>query len=134
MDQSPFAAPHGLSQRTTSFIASQRQGIHQIPLSHLIALIIHAQTPSRITDPRARARPAPHGQDKTFASKRVRDGGRSRHPVTLRLPPAPHEGQTGGPDAFTLHDVEQHARRRRAGDAPSQTGPPMGEPTDRRIL
>ncbi len=31
-DQSPFAAPHGLSQRTTSFIASQRQGIHQIPL------------------------------------------------------------------------------------------------------
>ena len=30
-DQSLFAAPHDLSQRTTSFIASQRQGIHQIP-------------------------------------------------------------------------------------------------------
>ena len=41
-DQSLFAAPHGLSQRTTSFIASQRQGIHQMPLSHLIALIINA--------------------------------------------------------------------------------------------
>ena len=41
-DQSFFAAPHGLSQRTTSFIASQRQGIHQMPLSHLIALIINA--------------------------------------------------------------------------------------------
>ena len=39
-DQSLFAAPHGLSQRTTSFIASQRQGIHRIPLLHLIALII----------------------------------------------------------------------------------------------
>src|SRR6202049_4727635 len=39
-DQSLFAAPHGLSQRTTSFIASQRQGIHRIPLRHLIALII----------------------------------------------------------------------------------------------
>jgi hypothetical protein len=39
MDQSPFAAPHGFSQRTTSFIASQRQGIHQMPLSRLIALI-----------------------------------------------------------------------------------------------
>src|SRR5271165_3984858 len=38
-DQSLFAAPHDLSQRTTSFIASQRQGIHQIPLRHLIALI-----------------------------------------------------------------------------------------------
>ena len=41
-DQSLFAAPHGLSQRTTSFIASQRQGIHRIPLRHLIALIIDA--------------------------------------------------------------------------------------------
>ena len=37
-----FAAPHDLSQRTTSFIASQRQGIHRIPLRHLIALIIDA--------------------------------------------------------------------------------------------
>ncbi len=41
-DQSLFAAPHVLSQRTTSFIASQHQGIHRIPLRHLIALIIDA--------------------------------------------------------------------------------------------
>ena len=41
-DQRLFAPPHGLSQRTTSFIASQRQGIHRIPLRHLIALIIDA--------------------------------------------------------------------------------------------
>src|ERR1700680_4316427 len=40
-DQSFFAAPHGLSQRSTSFIASQRQGIHRMPLRHLIALIIN---------------------------------------------------------------------------------------------
>jgi hypothetical protein len=40
MDQSLFAAPHGLSQRITSFIASQRQGIHRIPLRHLIVLMI----------------------------------------------------------------------------------------------
>ena len=39
-DQSSFAAPQGLSQRTTSFIASQRQGIHRMPLRHLIALMI----------------------------------------------------------------------------------------------
>ena len=38
-DQSLFAAPRDLSQRTTSFIASQRQGIHRMPLFHLIALI-----------------------------------------------------------------------------------------------
>ena len=47
-DQSLFAAPHDLSQRTTSFIASQRQGIHQIPLRHLIALI--AKTRSRASE------------------------------------------------------------------------------------
>ena len=41
-DQSSFAAPQGLSQRTTSFIASQRQGIHQMLFRHLIALMIHA--------------------------------------------------------------------------------------------
>jgi hypothetical protein len=39
MDQSLFAAPHGLSQRITSFIACACQGIHQLPLFHLIVLI-----------------------------------------------------------------------------------------------
>ena len=43
-DQSLFAAPRDLSQRTTSFIASQRQGIHRIPLRHLIALEIRKRT------------------------------------------------------------------------------------------
>ena len=42
-DQSLFAAPHGLSQRTTSFIACACQGIHRTPLRHLIALIINAR-------------------------------------------------------------------------------------------
>ena len=39
-DQSLFAAPRNFSQRTTSFIASQCQGIHKMPLSRLIVLII----------------------------------------------------------------------------------------------
>ena len=42
MDQSAFAAPHGLSQRITSFIACACQGIHQLPLRHLIVLIANA--------------------------------------------------------------------------------------------
>src|SRR5271155_2446484 len=49
-DQSLFAAPHDLSQRTTSFIASQRQGIHQILLRHLIALIAKARVLVRSID------------------------------------------------------------------------------------
>src|SRR5215467_13727881 len=48
-DQSSFAAPRGLSQRSTSFIASQRQGIHQTPLRHLIALIINARPRDRVS-------------------------------------------------------------------------------------
>jgi hypothetical protein len=42
MDQSLFAAPHGFSQRITSFIACACQGIHQMPLRHLIVLIANA--------------------------------------------------------------------------------------------
>ena len=41
-DQRLFAPSRSLSQRTTSFIASYRQGIHQMPLGHLIALISNA--------------------------------------------------------------------------------------------
>ena len=41
-DQRLFAPTRSLSQRTTSFIASYRQGIHQMPLGHLIALISNA--------------------------------------------------------------------------------------------
>jgi hypothetical protein len=52
-DQSLFAAPRTLSQRTTSFIASQRQGIHRIPLRHLIVLIDddHPSPKERIASP-----------------------------------------------------------------------------------
>jgi hypothetical protein len=53
MDQSLFAAPHGLSQRITSFIACACQGIHQLPLFHLIVLIanVHlSQTAKRFRD------------------------------------------------------------------------------------
>ena len=39
-DQSLFAAPRGFSQRTTSFIASRRQGIHQMPLRRLTRMTI----------------------------------------------------------------------------------------------
>ena len=39
-DQRLFAPTRSLSQRTTSFIASQRQGIHRMPLRHLITLIV----------------------------------------------------------------------------------------------
>ena len=52
-DQSLLAAPHGFSQRATSFIASWCQGIHRMPLSCSISSAIlanrqihHARKPS----------------------------------------------------------------------------------------
>ena len=50
-DQSLFAAPRTLSQRTTSFIASQRQGIHRILLRHLIVLINNARRSAAAPNP-----------------------------------------------------------------------------------
>ncbi len=44
-DQSLLAAPHGFSQRATSFIASWCQGIHRMPLSRSKHQT-HAQEPS----------------------------------------------------------------------------------------
>lgn len=41
-DQRVFAPPRRLSQRITSFIACACQGIHQLPLRHLIVLIANA--------------------------------------------------------------------------------------------
>lgn len=49
-DQSLLTAPRGLSQRATSFIASARQGIHQMPLRRLITLIITAHSRSSEED------------------------------------------------------------------------------------
>src|SRR5579863_3845719 len=66
-DQSLFAAPHGLSQRTTSFIASQRQGIHRIPLRHLIALITNAHRSAAIV-PSARTGHTALAEKTSFAS------------------------------------------------------------------
>ena len=58
--------------------------------------IRHAPSPFT-SDPQvpARARPAPHGQNKTFASKRARDGGRSGTPSRCGPPLHPVTGRPG---------------------------------------
>ena len=57
-DQSLFAAPRSFSQRTTSFIASQRQGIHRMPLRHLITLIVDTRHARCARRSRQEKRPA----------------------------------------------------------------------------
>ena len=104
LDQSSFAAPQGLSQRTTSFIASQRQGIHRMLLRHLITLMIDVRRlPSR----------SPSGGltliRKTIAARSFDRALACRtHPVkdavTSSLVAEPHE--TRLPGMFPLHDFK----------------------------
>ena len=99
-DQSSFAAPQGLSQRTTSFIASQRQGIHQMLLRHLIALMI---------DVRCERQPFGHPLTRPRSQKDQRQDPLGSHRCMLaeHIRPA---ALAHGPDAFPLHDVK-HPRR-----------------------
>jgi hypothetical protein len=86
MDQSPFAAPHGLSQRTTSFIASQRQGIHRTPLSRLIALMIDARHgPTHEWEKPARSARAPRNQPK--GRRHGMEKHRLERPFVLQMTP-----------------------------------------------
>ena len=84
-DQSLFAAPHGLSQRTTSFIASQRQGIHRIPLRHLIALITNAHRSAAITAPFRGSAPRDVGRKDQFCFKHIRERCGQAAPTTEML-------------------------------------------------
>jgi hypothetical protein len=133
-DQSLFAAPRGLSQRTTSFIASQRQGIHRMPLRHLIALIINAHPSARAPSTlarRVRIRPAlridralterpasSRSPDRGGAVKRALRVWRVRKLITAT-----------GSDRSSLHDVRwiteprQTARDRSAGCESWRTKP-----------
>ena len=101
MDQCLFAAPHGFSQRTTSFIASQRQGIHRIPLRHLIALIVDAHRLER-------RRPATMNiREKTSLLRGPFDGSAVK-PCQSDRPGAP-AGGPGRSNEPSFHDVRQHA-------------------------
>jgi hypothetical protein len=64
-DQRLFAPTRSLSQRTTSFFASYRQGIHQMLFGHLIALISNAH---RVLPPRPPRREAA-SSERTFGSR-----------------------------------------------------------------
>ena len=95
-DQSLFAAPHDLSQRTTSFFASQRQGIHRTPLRHLIALIIDVRVSATLSPKGDGQRSKDH-----CCFKRTRER-RGQAAPTFRRPegrPAgsPRPGQTNDP-------------------------------------
>ncbi len=116
-DQRLFAPPHGLSQRTTSFIASQRQGIHRIPLRHLIALIINTHPSAEVIQlaPYAGAieRPFASNISESVAVKprsqlaaRLLERYEARFPARMQITRLPLDKRS---DMFPLHDDRQHA-------------------------
>ena len=102
-DQSLLAAPRGFSQRATSFIASRRQGIHQMPLL------------SSLAPP-----PAPAAREAGTARQHT------RCPGTARLPQGPAARADGdrrthampsAPRKQGAYRLPAHARARRPGEA-----------------
>ena len=134
-DQSLFAAPHGFSQRTTSFIACACQGIHRTPLRHLIALIFNARPNSRspkrprgfgrqcfrsiaeqTMNPRTRIerQRRRNGPRKTSVTRELSDGAALKH-RQLSL-----ASRRRRPDNSSLHDVNRRRFRRRKSENRSQ--------------
>ena len=127
-DQRLLAASRGLSQRATSFIASRRQGIHQMPFVH--SRTHHPAPAARPTAPpagaprrRTRIRPAPE--------KRAAYPCRTRATETIRIAPGPRprspkaRHHTMSDDRFpsrrqcagTLRTTHRSVRRRSPGPA-----------------
>ena len=86
-DQRSLASPRGFSQRATSFIASWRQGIHQMPLLRLRS-DGHAQDKTRPAHAAAKARHAMHGRPRS-ASHRARRHRPARPSRRTRHTPSP---------------------------------------------
>ncbi len=130
-DQSLFAAPRTLSQRTTSFIASQRQGIHRILLRHLIVLINNARrsaaAPPKSPSRMIQAKTALSQKDQNLLAERARTSPRSgrsaAHNQTSRPWSArgPSGWATRVSNTFSLNDDSEPAHPREPGPQTSMS-------------
>ena len=105
-DQSLFATPHGFSQRTTSFIASRCQGIHQTPLRRLINPASNGQRPHDVAIIRPLA-PEPGLRQHCITQSAQPDGPHARPTAN------PLSGTHNGPGlarSYALHHVQQPMR------------------------
>ena len=116
-DQRVFAPPRRLSQRITSFIACACQGIHQLPLRHLIILIANAH-PDRCPNSIGRkdqlleicsmaaVRQANHMQ--AIERRLRRTDIISARPITKGYGPSKAELRHRNPNKSSLHDFIQN--------------------------
>jgi hypothetical protein len=133
-DQSLLAAPRGLSQRAASFVASQCQGIHQMPFRRLISLTNApraGESPQgTITARTASGKDASH--DPTDCRPKAEVTALSGHPRSqiLHMSKIPYPAQRIS--AVSLTDIS-HARSSLVieGHCSSLTLPPGGGGRDR---
>ena len=139
LDQSLLAAPQGFSQRATSFIASWRQGIHQMPLlSSSPASHHHRSAPCIPHDLRSRGDPARRrtaptrgrgegkGRDRrrmipattTKRAVRARNGPHTH----ARCAPCPRDGKTKNKGQNARLADARHARRMKDRSSMPATG------------
>ena len=103
-----FAPHHSLSQRTTSFIASYRQGIHQMPLGHLIALISNARHFIFVPEPPLEGRPGlPTTRQGEHCSERPEVEINPYRTAVAILRRAAHR-RMSAPGVSPLYDVHYH--------------------------
>jgi hypothetical protein len=117
-DQRVFAPPRSLSQRITSFIACACQGIHQLPLRHLIVLIANAHP---VKDGIGTKRPASRDQSggavrlthhmPRIERPRRRTASIITRPVTKGYGPSRARFRMRNPNKSSLYDVMQNRRR-----------------------
>ena len=113
-DQGLLAAPHGLSQRAASFIASQCQGIHQMPFRRLIS-----------NDECATRRRKPTRTNHQPATASGKD---ASHDPTDCLPTAEAAALSGHPRSLILFTCQRSHTRPQADICVLSRGYPVAQP------
>ena len=132
-DQRALAPPRGLSQRATSFIASQCQGIHQMPLLRLIrsrsqgpGIAIQGSETATVRNPKPRSFPCSHLpfgvtlSTSSLPAVRIQSRRRPR-----ACAPGPARLMTRRPTTSPIHDVKE----RKSKTKKSASLRPLVEPT-----
>ena len=117
-DQSLLAAPHGFSQRATSFIASWCQGIHRMPLIHSILQCARPRDTAHTARPDAPSPRQDPGSLQNPAACPPCTGTIHRNHITIARPATPP------PARYEQHDAKQPDKN---PDKPTAQGRPSTE-------
>ena len=108
-DQRLLAAPHGLSQRAASFIASQCQGIHQMPFIRLFSAFTR-----RVNRPTYECATRRRKPTRNQLPARTHPAKMHRHDPTSSLPKAEATALSGHPRSLILFTCQRSHIRPRA--------------------